>query len=144
MSETSAPAQVQADTLDKFLESWKSQAWEDTINLWSDDFKQRLLPFSLGTPLTSRAEAEVVYPTLVKSLTNWKVSPCLCYFTPPPPTLTARLTLRVARDQERGTRCCQRNGCCLCDLAGGHASSGREVDQRVRHLCLAHPGWKEG
>ncbi|MCJ1399415.1 hypothetical protein MMC11_002617 [Xylographa trunciseda] len=68
-----AQAHVQAATLDKFLAAWKNQSAEDTVALWSDDFTQRLLPLSLGTPLNSRAEAEVVYPKLTESLKNWKL-----------------------------------------------------------------------
>ncbi|KAK2594648.1 hypothetical protein QQS21_007624 [Conoideocrella luteorostrata] len=68
-----APAQVQKATIDKFLSSWINGNAEDTIALWSDDFHQRLLPFSLEQPTQSRAHAEVVYTKLVASLTNWKV-----------------------------------------------------------------------
>lgn len=69
-----APAHIQAATLDKFLVAWKDQAVEDTIALWSDDFKQQLLPSSLRLPTHTRAEAEKVYPKLTGSLRNWKVS----------------------------------------------------------------------
>ncbi|KAK4233719.1 hypothetical protein C8A03DRAFT_47798 [Achaetomium macrosporum] len=68
-----APAHIQAATLGKFLAAWNDQNAQDTIALWSDDFKQRLLPLSLGTPVQSRAEAEAIYPKLTGSLTNWKL-----------------------------------------------------------------------
>lgn len=68
-----APGNVQAATLEKFLEAWKNGKAEDTMSLWSDDFKQRLLPLSLGTQTASRAQAELIYPKLVGALTNWKV-----------------------------------------------------------------------
>ena len=68
-----APAHVQAATLDKFLTAWKNQAVKDTIALWSDDFKQQLLPCSLAAPSHTRAEAEMGYPKLMGSLRNWKV-----------------------------------------------------------------------
>ncbi|KAK3382219.1 hypothetical protein B0T24DRAFT_714344 [Lasiosphaeria ovina] len=68
-----AAADVQAATLDRFLESWKDQNARATIDLWSDDFKQRLLPLSLGTPVHSRAAAEAIYPKLVDNLTNWEL-----------------------------------------------------------------------
>ncbi|KAJ5952323.1 uncharacterized protein N7479_010736 [Penicillium vulpinum] len=70
MSDT---AHIQAVTLDKFLTAWKDQAVEDTIALWSDDFKQQLLPSSLGVPSHSRAESEKIYPKLTGSLRNWKL-----------------------------------------------------------------------
>lgn len=66
-------AQVQADTLNKFLEAWKTQEARKTIALWSEDFKQRLLPCSLGASVNSRAQAEGIYPVLTSSLSNWKV-----------------------------------------------------------------------
>jgi hypothetical protein len=69
-----APAAVQAATLDRFLLAWKNQNAEDTVALWSDDFKQRLLPLSLGIPSKSRAEAEIVNARLMQHLTNWQVS----------------------------------------------------------------------
>ncbi len=46
---------------------------EDTMALWSDDFTQQLLPLLLGIPANSRAQAKIVYPMLMNSLTNWKV-----------------------------------------------------------------------
>ena len=68
-----APAHIQAATLEKFLTAWRNQAVKDTIALWSDDFKQQLLPSSLGLHSQVRAEAEMVYPKLMGSLRNWKV-----------------------------------------------------------------------
>lgn len=75
-----APAHIQAATLDKFLTAWKNQAVKDTIALWPDDFKQQLLPRSLGLPSHARAEAEMIYPKLMGSLNNWKVSKTSSYF----------------------------------------------------------------
>lgn len=66
-------AQVQVDTLNKFLEAWRTQEARKTIALWSEDFKQRLLPCSLGASVNSRAQAEGIYPLLTSSLSNWKV-----------------------------------------------------------------------
>ncbi|KAL7783302.1 hypothetical protein V8C43DRAFT_185909 [Trichoderma afarasin] len=68
-----APADVQTDTLNKFLAAWETNNIEDTVALWSDDFTQQLLPLSLGIPENSRAKAEIAYPRLMKNLTNWKV-----------------------------------------------------------------------
>lgn len=66
-------ASVQAETLDKFLTAWKDQNAEETVAVWSDDFKQQLLPLSLRMPAKSRAEAEHVNAKLIQNLTNWKV-----------------------------------------------------------------------
>lgn len=73
-SKMPAPAAVQADTLNKFLTAWKTQRVRDTVDLWSEDFTQRLLPLSLGLPPKSRSEAEMVNAKIVEHLTNWKVS----------------------------------------------------------------------
>lgn len=73
-SKMPAPAAFQADTLNKFLTAWKTQNVRDTVDLWSEDFTQRLLPLSLGLPPKSRSEAEMVNAKIVEHLTNWKVS----------------------------------------------------------------------
>ncbi|KAK7942448.1 uncharacterized protein PG986_011561 [Apiospora aurea] len=69
----SAPAEVQAKTLNRFLDAWKAQDVGSTIDLWSEDFKQRLLPYSLGAAAKSKAEAAVIYPILTSNLSNWKL-----------------------------------------------------------------------
>lgn len=69
-----APAHVRVASLDKFLTSWENSNPKDTIALWSDECTQKTLPLSLSMPANSRAEAEAIYPNLVKSLTNWQVS----------------------------------------------------------------------
>lgn len=68
-----APADIQTATLNKFLEGWERKSVKETMALWSNDFTQQLLPLSLGMPESSRAQAEMVYPMLMDSLTNWKV-----------------------------------------------------------------------
>ncbi|KAK8068762.1 hypothetical protein PG994_005378 [Apiospora phragmitis] len=68
-----SPAEVQAATLNKFLDAWRTQDVGTTIELWSEEFKQRLLPYSLGAAVRSRAEAAGIYPILTSSLTNWKL-----------------------------------------------------------------------
>ncbi|KAJ5761813.1 uncharacterized protein N7511_005195 [Penicillium nucicola] len=68
-----APAHTQRDTIDKFLAAWKDGNAQGTIGLWSDDFEQQLLPYSLQQPIRSRSHAEFFYPKLVSGLTNWKL-----------------------------------------------------------------------
>ncbi|TVY84596.1 Monooxygenase ptaG [Lachnellula suecica] len=68
-----APADIQAATLDKFIKGWKKWTPEDWMATWSDDFKQGMLPFSLGVPSKSRAEAEFILPKLMAILTNYEV-----------------------------------------------------------------------
>jgi hypothetical protein len=72
-----APADIQAATLNKFLAAWREGSAPDTMALWSDDFKQRLLPLSLGeSSFRSRDQAALFYPGLVESLRNWEVRFC--------------------------------------------------------------------
>lgn len=65
---------TQAKTLDRFLQAWKDKNTDATIALWSAGFTHQLLPASLGMPAHSRVEAEIVYPSLMSSLSNWNVS----------------------------------------------------------------------
>ncbi|KAF4178997.1 hypothetical protein CNMCM8694_002283 [Aspergillus lentulus] len=69
-----ASADIQAATLNKFLASWREGSAPDTMALWSDDFKQRLLPLSLGeSSFRSRDQAAFFYPVLVENLRNWEL-----------------------------------------------------------------------
>ncbi|PKX92291.1 nuclear transport factor 2 family protein [Aspergillus novofumigatus IBT 16806] len=69
-----APADIQAATLNKFLAAWREGSAPDTMALWSDDFKQRLLPLSLGeSSFRSRDQAALFYPGLVENLRNWEL-----------------------------------------------------------------------
>lgn len=69
-----APADIQAATLNKFLAAWREGSAPDTMALWSDDFKQRSLPLSLGeSSFRSRDQAALFYPVLVENLRNWEV-----------------------------------------------------------------------
>ncbi|BCS21606.1 uncharacterized protein APUU_22038S [Aspergillus puulaauensis] len=68
-----APVQIQKETIDKFLTTWKNGAAQETVALWADDFEQQLLPYSLQQPPRPRAHAEFFYPKLVNNLANWKL-----------------------------------------------------------------------
>lgn len=70
----SAPAHVQAATIDKFIAGWKKLSPKDMFATWSDDATQQALPFSLGHPSRSRAQVETALPRLMQILTNYKVS----------------------------------------------------------------------
>jgi len=74
-----APAHIQAATLEKFIAGWKKWTPEDWMATWSADCKQRMLPFSLGVPLRSRAEVQVILPKLMEILTNYEASN-MCFF----------------------------------------------------------------
>ncbi|CZR68583.1 uncharacterized protein PAC_18482 [Phialocephala subalpina] len=69
-----APAHIQAATLDKFIAGWKKWIPEDWMATWSDDCKQRVLPFSLGLPTKSRADVQAILPKLMEILTNYELN----------------------------------------------------------------------
>lgn len=88
-----ASADIQAATLNKFLASWREGSAPDTMALWSDDFKQRLLPLSLGeSSFRSRDQAAFFYPVLVENLRNWEVR--FCFF----PQIGVSYSLLVSED----------------------------------------------
>ncbi|KAJ9142412.1 hypothetical protein NKR23_g7288 [Pleurostoma richardsiae] len=67
-----ATADIQAETLERFIEGWKAWTPESLTLTWSEDFQQRLLPYSLGVPPRSRAEAAWAVARLVEVLSNYK------------------------------------------------------------------------
>jgi hypothetical protein len=69
-----APAHVQAATLEKFIDDWRTITPESWTALWADDCTQRFLPYSLGIPPQTRDEVLVMLPKLLSILENWKVS----------------------------------------------------------------------
>lgn len=66
-------AQIQAATLNKFIEGWKGSTPESWTATWSDECQQKILPFNLGVPSKSRAEAQAALPDLLGVLKNFKV-----------------------------------------------------------------------
>lgn len=69
-----APAHVQEKTLNIFMEAWARWSAKDMLAVFSDDFMQSSLPFSLGVPARTRPEVEAVLPKLMQTVTNFKVS----------------------------------------------------------------------
>jgi hypothetical protein len=49
-----APAQVQAATLERFVDAWKRWNADDMIAVFADDFTQVTLPFGLNVPEKTR------------------------------------------------------------------------------------------
>ncbi|KAE9364967.1 hypothetical protein N431DRAFT_473061 [Stipitochalara longipes BDJ] len=68
-----APASVQAATLNKFIEVWKTTSPEAWTSLWSDDCTHRLLPFSLKAQPMSKADVLKSLPKLFAILKNWEL-----------------------------------------------------------------------
>ena len=68
-----APAQVQAATLERFVDAWKRWNADDMIAVFADDFTQVTLPFGLNVPEKTRGAVEQVFPKLVSLVNDYKV-----------------------------------------------------------------------
>lgn len=68
-----APAEVQAATLDKFIESWRRWSPDDFLATWSEDLNFTTLPFSYGKPTRARPQLEPRYRLLMSTLKNLEV-----------------------------------------------------------------------
>lgn len=71
-----ASQQVQAQTLEKFIEGWRTISAESWTALWSDKCTQRFLPLAMGIPPSSKPEIMAQLPQLLSVLSNWEVC---CY-----------------------------------------------------------------
>lgn len=69
----SPPTDPQDRTIEAFVTAWKKQDLAGIFSLWSDDFKQGILPTTLGIPEKPRADAEYVFTKLTGVLSDWKV-----------------------------------------------------------------------
>lgn len=69
-------AEIQETTLNKFLAAWEDWSSEGQIAFFTEDVKQRTLPFSLRIPSRSRDEIQATLPRLEEIVTNYKVSYC--------------------------------------------------------------------
>ncbi|KAF2232858.1 hypothetical protein EV356DRAFT_517001 [Viridothelium virens] len=70
----SAPADIQAETLARFLNAWKKWSAEDWLNIFADDITQVTMPFALGIPSRSRAEVEQTLPALVAAVQSYELT----------------------------------------------------------------------
>ncbi|RMZ66352.1 hypothetical protein GMOD_00005490 [Pyrenophora seminiperda CCB06] len=70
-----APVEVQAATLEKFIEGWKGWTPEGFLASFADNCTQITLPFRNGDgkPKT-KAELVGLFPILMSTLSNFKVS----------------------------------------------------------------------
>lgn len=69
-----APSEVQAKTLEKFIDAWQQWSAEGMLACFSPDVQQRSMPLSLGIPARKRKEVEAVLPKLVQVVDNYGVS----------------------------------------------------------------------
>ena len=70
----SAPVEIQARTLTRFLDAWKKWSAEDWLTIFADDITQVTIPFALGMLPRSRAEVERTLPALVATVQSYEVS----------------------------------------------------------------------
>jgi hypothetical protein len=70
----SPKAEVQAATVEKFIEGWRGWTPEGFLATWSEDCQQKTLPFSFGVPIRTRAHCEQIFPVLMSVLSNFEVS----------------------------------------------------------------------
>ena len=68
-----APAEIQAETLDKFIEAWRGWTPDGFLATWTDDCTQKTLPFSSDVPLRTRADTETLFPVLMGLMSNFQV-----------------------------------------------------------------------
>nr|UYO77228.1 monooxygenase [Trichoderma oligosporum] len=69
-----APAEIQAATLQKFIDSWKRWDSREFLSLFSDDFTQVTLPLGLGIPSRPRAQVEQVLPALMATIKSYELN----------------------------------------------------------------------
>lgn len=68
--------EIQAATLEKFIDGWKKWTPADFLESFSDNCTQTTLPFKSGTGNPkSKVELERLFPILMGTLSNFEVSP---------------------------------------------------------------------
>jgi hypothetical protein len=72
---TKTAAEVQAATLDKFIQGWAGWTPEGFLATWADGCTQQNLPFSSKSEVKTHAHVEHLFPVLMSILTNFEVSP---------------------------------------------------------------------
>ncbi|KAG5965071.1 hypothetical protein E4U58_002976 [Claviceps cyperi] len=69
----STPAEIQADTLKRFIAGWGGWTTESFFAALSDDFTQKPLPLSCGEPARGREKLYPLLSSLMTMMTNFKV-----------------------------------------------------------------------
>lgn len=69
----SAAHEIQAETLQKYIDGWTGWTVDGFLASWSKDCTQQSLPFSSGKPLLLRTQAEHLFPHLMSVMTDFKV-----------------------------------------------------------------------
>jgi hypothetical protein len=68
-----APAEVQAATLEKFIQGWAGWTPDGFLANWSEDCTQKTLPFSSEVPVRTRPDTEQLFPVLMSLMSNFTV-----------------------------------------------------------------------
>ncbi|KAI0013979.1 hypothetical protein F4779DRAFT_639150 [Xylariaceae sp. FL0662B] len=68
-----APAEVQAATLERFIEGWSGWTPEGFLASWTSDCTTKTLPFSAGVETRTREESERIFPLMMSCLTNFQL-----------------------------------------------------------------------
>ncbi|KAH8653813.1 hypothetical protein BX600DRAFT_440865 [Xylariales sp. PMI_506] len=68
-----APADVQATTLQRFINGWKGWTPEGFLASWTHDCTQQTLPFSLAAPIRSRADSESIFPMMMSFISDFQL-----------------------------------------------------------------------
>ncbi|EFX02673.1 NAD-dependent epimerase [Grosmannia clavigera kw1407] len=72
MAQTST-REIQAATLQRFIEGWASWTPEGFLDSWSDNCTQQNLPFCQNSPVKTRETVVLFFPILMSILTNFKL-----------------------------------------------------------------------
>ncbi|KAG6118808.1 hypothetical protein E4U13_008252 [Claviceps humidiphila] len=70
----SPPAEIQADTLKRFIAGWGGWTMESFFATLSDDFTQKPLPLSCGEPARGREQLYPLLSSLMTMMTNFKLT----------------------------------------------------------------------
>jgi hypothetical protein len=68
-----ASRDVQAATLQKFIDGWKKWNAEEWMATFADHFTQITLPFQLGVPTRTRTQVDQILPALIATVQSYEV-----------------------------------------------------------------------
>ncbi|EFX00872.1 hypothetical protein CMQ_1953 [Grosmannia clavigera kw1407] len=68
-------AEVQTDTLQRFIDAWKRWNAKETISFFAEstDFRQVTMPFQMNVPERTRAEVEQTLPYVVRAVRKYNL-----------------------------------------------------------------------
>jgi hypothetical protein len=67
-------ADVQASTVQRFIDGWRKYTPEAFLATWSSSCTQQTLPFASGVPIRTRQHVEHLFPILMTVMTEFEVS----------------------------------------------------------------------